>query len=67
MRVRERRPEQRIPGTGERPEGGETGLSKAGLKGEQEGSKGAERFVRSIKESSLERMILFGRTRPGSP
>jgi hypothetical protein len=30
------------PGTGEGPEGGETGPSEAGLEGEQEGSKGTD-------------------------
>ena len=34
------------PGAGQRPERGETGLGKAGLKGEQEGSKGADEEIR---------------------
>jgi hypothetical protein len=34
------------PGTGQRPEGGETGRGEAGLEGEQEGSKGAEEEIR---------------------
>ena len=34
------------PGAGQCPEGGKAGLSKAGLKREQEGSKGADEDVR---------------------
>ena len=34
------------PGAGDGPEGGKTGLRKAGLEGEQEGSKRAEQEVR---------------------
>ena len=33
------------PGAGHCPEGGETGLGKAGLKGEQEGSKGTDQQI----------------------
>jgi hypothetical protein len=33
------------PGTGQRPEGGETGPGKARLKGEQEGSKRADEEI----------------------
>jgi hypothetical protein len=36
------------PGAGQRPEGGETGLSKAGLQGEPEGRKGADDGTKDV-------------------
>ena len=44
------------PGAGQCPEGGEAGLGKAGLKGEQEGSKGADEDIRHRRGLSLSSM-----------
>ena len=45
------------PGAGQRPEGGETGLGKAGLKSEQEGSKGAEEEIRHGRVANLSYLL----------
>jgi hypothetical protein len=39
------------PGAGQCPEGGEAGLGKAGLKGEQQGSKGMDQQIGHSKGS----------------